>query len=63
MKENGLILSGVRQATQDDHNYMRAYAADISQTASSDDNLADISNVWQAALKQVSSKVEPIKKS
>ena len=35
--------------TQEDHNYILAYADDIAQTAASEGKLADIMNVWQAA--------------
>ena len=36
--------------TQEDHNYILAYADDIAQTAASEGEL-DIMNVWQAAYK------------
>ena len=36
--------------TQEDHNYILAYADGIAQTAASEGELADIMNVWQAAL-------------
>ena len=35
---------------QEHHNYILAYADDIAQTAASEGELADIMNVWQAAL-------------
>ena len=35
--------------TQEDYNYILAYADDIAQTAASEGELADIMNVWQAA--------------
>ena len=49
-----LVIRGVA-TTQEDHNYILAYADDIAQIAASEGELADIMNVWQ-----VPSKVEPI---
>ncbi len=43
-----LVIRGVA-TTQEDHNYILAYADDIAQIAASEGELADIMNVWQAA--------------
>ena len=44
-----LVITEVA-ATQEHHNFILAYADDIAQTAASEGELADIMNVWQAAL-------------
>ena len=47
--------------TQEHHNYIRAYADDIAQTAASEGELVDIMNVWQAAFNKYHLKLSLLK--
>ena len=47
--------------TQEHHNCILAYAADIAQTAASKGELADIMNVWQAAFNKYHLKLNILK--
>ena len=47
--------------TQEHHNYILAYAADIAKTAASVGELADIMNVWQTAFNKYPLKLNLLK--
>ena len=47
--------------TQEDHNYILAYPDDITETAASEAELADIMYVWQAAFNKYHIQVNLLK--
>ena len=55
------LVVGEVAKTQEDHNYILAYADDIAQRAASEGEPADIMNVWQAVFNKYHLKLNLLK--